>query len=394
VRFPRAAGPDWLSLVKDSPFNAVVVNDTTADKPLIDAARTQGLAVAVLEGQSFEPNLLIRDAVWPRVASNAGGSDAGPTGSPWIDSNGWRVQLARARAPSAGVWVLAEPPEDAGVLRVEHYIVALADAAIYGARWPVTVRNDLRNDTGAWKQICEAVRFFETRRTTTFQTAARLGVCSTFSGPIEDLATEVLNLASRRLLPYRVLLRDRLTPAALSGLQALVWIDEKAPEGDAAKTLDAFVRAGGLLILPASAAPITDRLKPTPRQPDGYAAYANGSGRIAVARQPWVDPFVLAAEAHMLLSRKHDVIRMWNAGVLMARYSEDGAGRGRAELINFAGRASAAPASVWVARKYRVARFTALGAATPLVIEAVSRGEGTEVHVPPFAVFGAVELEN
>ena len=56
------------------------------------------------------PVLPVTDNVWPGVA--AGRRDdptAGPTGVPWLDSNGWYIQLARAR-DAVAVWVLFDPP--------------------------------------------------------------------------------------------------------------------------------------------------------------------------------------------------------------------------------------------------------------------------------------------
>jgi hypothetical protein len=392
ARFLGGAAAESLSLLKDSPFNAIFATGAADEKPLIAAARAQGLAV--VEPNGSDPSVtILKDPVWPQVAPQQGGGDAGPTGSPWLDSNGWAIQLAQARQPGRVVWVPVTPPEKR-TLRTEHYLIALADAAMYGARWPVVVHDELRTNAAEWKKVCDAARFFEVRRAENFSPVVRLGICSTFTGPNEDLANEALNLSARRLLPYRVIERDKLTAASLKGLQGLLWIDEKAPIGSARQVVDKFVRAGGLLILPASAAAMAGGLKPAARQPDGYAAYISGAGRIAVSRQPWTDPFLLAEEAHMLLSRRHDVLRLWNAGVLMARYAENPSGRGRVEMINYAGRPMGHPTSLWVPRKFRTARFTALADTDARTLEVTDRNPGTEVHLPAFSVYAAVDFEN
>ena len=391
ARLPGGAAAGALSLLKGSPFNAIFVSGGAGEEPLIAAARAQGIAVVGI-APGAEPVVVLKDPVWPQVARQQGGGAAGPTGSPWLDSNGWAIQLAEARQPGRVIWVPAQPPAKTA-LRPEQYLIALADAAMYGARWPVPVGDELRSNPADWKRICDAVQFFEARRNTNFRPVARLGVVSTFSGPNEDLANEVLNLASRRLLPYHVIERDKLAAGDLKGLQSVLWIDEKAPAGAARQVLTNFVKAGGLLIVPASAADIANGLKPAARQPDGYAGYASGAGHIAVSRQPWTDPFLLAEEAHRLLSRKHDVIRLWNAGVLTARYTEGPAGRGRTEMVNFAGRAAGHPTSLWVAKKFRTARFTALGEPDSRALDITERNPGTEVHLPPFAVYAAVDFE-
>jgi hypothetical protein len=386
VRFPAEAGPEWLSLLKGSPFNALLVAETGGEKRLVEAARAAGLDVVPANGTP-EPVMLIKDAVWPHIqVQQRGSGEAGPTGSPWLDSNGWLIQLWQARTPGWIMWPMAEPPAQT-TLRTEHHLIAIADSAMYGARFPVTVRRD----AAEWKQICDAVRFFESRRNDALKPVARLGICSTFSGPSQDLGQEALNLASRRLLPYRVLDRDKVTAERLQGLKAVLWIDEKLPS----QALRKFVSEGGLLIVPANAADIGNGLKPvSSRQADGYVSYASGSGRIAVARKPWTDPFLLAEEAHMLLSRSHDVIRLWNAGAVMARYLEDGSGRGRAELVNFTGRAMGHPMSMWVAKTYRSGRCTVLGGGEPKTLALTPRSGGTEVHLPAFDVYAAVDFES
>ena len=53
--------------------------------------------------------------------------------------------------------------------------------------------------------------------------------------------------AARRLLPYRVLDRDKFTADSLKGLHAVLWIEETAPAGAVAEQLDKFVREIGLL---------------------------------------------------------------------------------------------------------------------------------------------------
>ncbi|HET8550471.1 MAG TPA: hypothetical protein VFL57_20815 [Bryobacteraceae bacterium] len=392
VRFPAHAGPEWLSLLAGTLFNTVVIGDAAAAKPLIDAARAQGFAIASTK-ETPQPVVAVPDVVWPHVRLQQRGGEAGPTGSPWLDSNGWRIQLWQARLPGWIVWPLAEAPADT-VLRPEHYLIAIADAAMYGARWPLTVREALRINAADWKRLCDAVAFFEARRNDGFRPVAKLGICSTFQGPNQDLAEETLNLASRRLLPYRVIDRKKLAPDQLDGLQAVLWLEEQGPSGPAAEALPKFVKSGGLLIVPASLAHVSGGLKPAARQRDGYAVFTSGAGTVAVARKPWTDPFLLAEDAHMLLSRKHDVIRLWNAGVVTVRYSEAAAGHGRAELVNFAGRPFGHPMSLWVAKQYRTGRLTILGETEPRPLALTRRHDGTELHLPPFDVYAAVDLES
>src|SRR5690348_10439962 len=97
---------DWVPLrwssgpteaLKGSPFNCLVVRDASDD--LIKSAISQGLAV--VSEQSLPPDVTaVTDAEWPSVRVGRGGNaEAGPTGYPWVDANGWRCQLAAAVHP-------------------------------------------------------------------------------------------------------------------------------------------------------------------------------------------------------------------------------------------------------------------------------------------------------
>ena len=95
------------------------------------AAKTAGLAAVAIRGfrggadipviawseredvpwDSPAPAVAIAGNVWPGVNMSQGGSaaDAGPTSLPGLDSNGWFIQLARARLRSP-LWVAFDPP--------------------------------------------------------------------------------------------------------------------------------------------------------------------------------------------------------------------------------------------------------------------------------------------
>jgi hypothetical protein len=450
--------PGILDLLKGSPVNCLVVT-WAAGKPedaaqqqslqtLIQGARARGLAVVgrvlgdvpaahsaaeaagldavvadkcpagggipaiatakvddfKLEG--YGPLAALVELPWPQIPSKpqggSGGENAGPTGNPWIDSNGWAVQLARTLAPERTYWVMVDPPLENRVLSTEAYLVALGDACSRGARWPVALDTDLRGrlatgDARAlkiWQGIAKSMAFHEARRTEILEqrVVARLGVCSDFRGENAYLATEFLNLAARRWLPVRILKRDRTTAAGLEGLKGIVWIEDRPPAPELAKTLDRFVSSGGLLIVPASVAHFADGLTPLSQRDPAYALYTKGQGRIAVAREPWGDPFQLAGEAHILLSRRNDVLRLFNAGLCTACYTQGG-GKDMVQVLNFVGRNWSYPTTLYVAKKYRSARVVSPDLPGGKPVEVIPRDSGVELKIPTFSVYAGVELE-
>ena len=143
------------------------------------------------------------------------------------------------------------------------YNIAIADSAAAGAHWIVTLDEGLAkgiatgNDEArkAWSSIAAALAFFENHRDwAAWEPSGSIGVLSSFSGKDEFLGTEVLNLAARRSLLYRVL--DRSVPSShkLAGLRAVLYVDNDPPSSELKARLEEFVRVGGLLILPQALA--------------------------------------------------------------------------------------------------------------------------------------------
>jgi hypothetical protein len=454
MRWPTGARwlqPSALDLLKDTPIDSLVVTFSAAGqelKPLLDEARRRGIAlVALIDGlaglaaaraagfdaiaspqaaqgvipwtpragmprDSAAPVLAVTGSVWPSVRTSnterwAGGSgaaaaEAGPTGVPWVDSNGWFVQMARVLAPGKGIWIVAEPPAKLTNLRAETYALAVADAAAYGGRWVVTLDEAFASSLSAadapaladWRALAAALRFFSAHHEwSTYRPLSALGILSDFHGDNEFLSTEILNLISRRQVPFRVLANSAQGAGSLEGLKAVIYADRELPAPPLRKQLLAFVQAGGLLVCPKGSASLASG--PAVQGAHGrFQVYTMGSGRIAVSTQDQMDPFVCAGDAHILLGRRQDLIRIWNPGASSSYYASPAAGRGNAllQLLSYT-RRPVSDMSVQLAHPWRSARFWTLGAQQAQAVDLIKKPAGVEVHIPPFAVFCALELE-
>src|SRR5258707_3095525 len=211
LRWPADAAwqtAEMLSLVKASPINCIVA---APDWKLREQAERAGLQVMPLTASELvtvgklDPKhngiAALANSKFPRVPAEGKGNEesdtsaaSGPTGNPWVDANGWKVVLARAKAPGAVVWVDAPTPKSGAVLRAENYTLAVADSAAYGGRWIVQFDADLakglaaKNDTAmvTGHAIHSALHFFEERkRWASYSPVASLGVLSDFEGPNE-----------------------------------------------------------------------------------------------------------------------------------------------------------------------------------------------------------------
>jgi hypothetical protein len=388
------------------------VEDKADPQAAIAAARSAGLAAVAIpnfKGQTDFPVipwgdraktpwdapgsiLAVSGNVWPGVAMPGNGSSAGPTGAPWVDSNGWFVQMARARV-SKPLWMMFDPPAKGRIFAAADYETAVCDAEITGGRWAISldesVRAGLIEDNPAARGILDRVgatiRFFDQHPDwRTFRSLGVLGVISDFTGENFDMSGEILNLAARRNLQYRVIWKSQALAQPFTGLKALMYADKEAPEAALRKKMMAFAEQGGLVIAGPKWGP-----EGTPADPGfdtQFAVRTFGKGRLAVAKDELVDAFQVATDAQFLVSHSNDLVKVYNAasvGCTLVMGSPDGK-RELVHVLAFASGWSSGARTVWVHKKYRGASLWSIGAAQPMRIEPVPADEyfGSECRIP------------
>lgn len=433
--------PSALRILENSPVNCIVVSwaaglpedaeQQRALQPLIEAARRRGLDVlgrvwgspgrlagtglaAIVAEKPVEsdvpvilaaaPGDVARDAVvaavahtvWPRVPVRKGGSaEARPTGPPWVDANGWRALLANAKAPKAPVWIFADPPRDL-VLLPDAYALAVADSGAYGARWVVSLdpgaRLGLSKGIPAaaeiWSTLRKALEYFG-RPAPAPPYRPQLAIVSDFAGPNQFLAQEVLNLATRRHLAYKIVDRAQMNAADLQGIRSALLVDRRLPD----HVLMNYAQNGGTLIVPSGLADAVAGLTLAQSQNDAFRVYAAGKGQIAVATKPWVDPYLLAADVHLLISRRNDPFRLWNASSTHVHVTAGTSEPPTAHVVNYTSRRFAHPMSLWVAGEYKSARIATMFGEPAKPLPVLHNNAGTEVHLPPFEICATIEFE-
>ena len=405
-----------LSLFARSPINCLILE--VGAGPIAEAARAAGKTVLETNSLAAAPlskinwgalgsRVVISDLFWPRMKLAQRGarddSDAAPTGAPWIDSNSWVARLAAVRAPGKPLWLDFEPdpkeppPEDAG------YITAIGDSAAAGARWIVTLDESLvkglaggnAGAAGRWRAIVSALSFFEARRDwARWDPWGPVGVLSSFAGDDEYMGQEILNLAARRNLLYRVLDRKMPDTHRVDGLRAVLYVDSEPPAPALKAKLSAFAESGGLLILPPAVGKLFPPGRPLPCAVAGYRLQGASKGRIAVGSQNWDDPYFLAADVHSLVSRKHDPVRLFNGRSLWMHYSIGP--KRQAALLQFVSFSSRANQSVSLAptRPWRTAAMHTIGTAEPKILNAVDVDGRAEFQLPPFSWYAALEFKS
>jgi len=317
-----------------------------------------GEGMPVLQGAQIP-----KRALWPAVrVSRNGAAEAGPTGVPWVNANGWLIRLSRFLDPARPVVLDTVSPAAAAA---SSHLLAIADAMAYGASWVVT------HTPESWPAARTALQFFEKNEVwRAWEPVAALAVISEFAGADEWIGGECLNLLARRQIGTRLAKPGDVS--ALASIRAAAWVSKQAVPYESYLP---WIRGGGVLIVEGEANTRTE-----------------GKGRVIGRPEPWDNAYAAAAGVHLALTRRSDVLRLWNAGSFNSYLQEDAEGRrGVVQLINYAGNRSSDDTSIWLARPWKSALLSTFEKQTPLKPR-LSNG-GIEIPLPPVGVYAAIELE-
>jgi hypothetical protein len=220
-----------------------------------------------------------------------------------------------------------------------------------------------------------------------------VGVISDFSGANEMIGTETLNLMVRRNVPFRIIEKSKLATAPLTGYKAMISVDEAMPEPAARKRLLDFARQGGALL-------VSQGWKGEGGTPTG-AAHPRldlrklGKGRFAVCKDETPDPYMVARDIHVLLSRANDLSRFFNLSAFLSAHTAapDGASA-LLQITNFvnATRFAVSQVTVWFPQQYRAARMWTLGSEAPVALKLEPENTGMDVQIPSISPYAAVEV--
>jgi hypothetical protein len=421
----RSAGP-LVEVARGRNLSVVGWIDGAADhRQALAAAKNAGLSAVAMRGPQASADLpviawsdrtdvpwdsqsaavAIAGNVWPGVNISQGGGDAnaGPTSVPWLDSNGWYIQMARARL-RAPLWLVFDPPGKGAIFSAQSYANAIADSEIAGGRWMISLDDDLRASLAqgtapalqSWKQIAAAARFFRDHAAwRSYRSLGLVGLVSDFNGSNFEIGGEILNLMARRDLLFRVIWKSQ-PEAPFDGLKALVYPDAAAPDAALRRRVTEFVEQGGLLV---AGPEWGTQGKPAPPDfPTQLDVRALGKGRLAVARKPLSDPYQVAVETQFLLSHRYDLIKVYNAPSSgCTRFTAPPeSGKALFQCVSYAdgGRGAGGPRTVWIRDRFAKAKFWGVGS-EPVSIAAEPSEEftGVEYRLPATAPRSYVALE-
>ncbi len=400
-----------LELAENSPFRVLLFPGETP--AAAEAAARRGLQVvtapawrkqAEIDWSRPGDHVLIGDAAWPAMGAT-GGSDsteAGPTGLPWLESNGWLIRMIRDLAPESEVWIRSDPPEDAGREDVAWFAFAQSEARAHGALRPLWLPERIAAGIAAgnshalawWRRLCAVESWWQGRAAwRPWQTMARLRVVSDFAGANQYPAFEFLNLSARRNLPWRALRPQAADDSALRGAAAVVYVDQAPPEAPLRDRLERFARQGGLLVCLEPAARAFGGLEPAGEVHPRFQILRLGKGRVAVSRADWEDPYLMAQDVHLLMSRRNDVVRLFNPGsILLWPVISPDRHRLLVHLLNYSRHGAAHDVTVQTWAQVKSAFIERPGAERRAAGVRREAG-GWEIDIEPFDMYCALELE-
>jgi hypothetical protein len=344
------------------------------------------------------------DAVWPgmRPLKLESGIDAvsGATGRPWLDSNAWYVRLARSLLEPRVLWLSFDAPDAGQPVPADSYLQAITDTEVYGARWVVSLDPLLRLGLSerrapareAWARISRGLAFFRKHAAWAgCLPAGQIGVVSDYAGVNEFLSFEVLNLLARRSALYRILEKSRAHGTPLEDLDAVLYVDETPPGGDLVRKLYAFAERGGTLITPPGweARGVPDEGAGIPR----FRVFRHGRGRLAVAREAFGDPDLLAEDTQLLTSHRHDRVRVFNLGTGQFHYATSADGRSAVlQALAFPTPYPRMPMTVWFRHPWAEARVWTVDSDDAATVGRTLAERGVEFHLPAVPVYCALEV--
>ena len=245
----RALAAGMTGMVLEGSFpdtTAADVRRVAGGAPVVSLTARSRLPLA-----SEIPIIGTYQGVWPGIAIEENGAKkAGPTGTIWIDTNGGYLRGVHASTNSA-LWIANRPPPRT-IITGERYLQVIADAAIAGARWVLSLDEDFagrlnRRQPAAmrdWRRIGEMVRYFEAHPE--WRRMSEYGKVVVVQSPLKSglLSGGVLDMMASNHMPARPVAPESLTAEAIRDAAIVVNLDPGSLTAAQKKELHDFAASG------------------------------------------------------------------------------------------------------------------------------------------------------
>jgi hypothetical protein len=301
---------------------AAAVRDAAGGAPVIELTARNRMPLG-----STAPVIGTYQGLWPGISVlDDGKKKAGPSGSAWIDTNTGFIRAVRAWG-NAALWIANEPPGGM-VITGERYQQVIADAAISGARWVISLDSDFakrlqsRDATAVrdWQRMSTLLRYFESHPE--WRRMQEYGKLAIVQDPAKGglLSGGILDMIAVKHTPVRPVPRQHLSADALRGATMAVNVDADSLTPEQKETLRSFTRAGGTLL----------------NGPPGWKDQAPAGERITLDKQELDRLNDIWHDVNSMVGRRNLGVRLFNVSSMLSNVLESGDGKSEVvHLVNY-----------------------------------------------------------
>jgi hypothetical protein len=379
ARRALAAGVAGIALEGDFTEAAVAsVRQAAGGAPVIELApRSRMIRI------SGAPVRATCQGVWPGVAMQENGAmRAGPSGSVWVDTNTGFLRAARASG-GASLWIAEQPPPRT-VVTGGRYLVAIADAAMSGARWVLALDDGFSarlaaRETGAladWRRMFDLIRYFEEHPE--WREMREYGKLALVQDPAKGglISGGILDMIAARNTPVRLIPHELLAPEALKDASLAVNLDSAALTPAEQDALRAFTRSGGTLLT----------------APPWWKDQAPAGNAITLGKTELAQLNDIFHDVNSTIGRRNLGVRLFNASAMLSNFliSADGK-RAVLHLVNYSDYPVENVTAQFLDDFHHAALLAPGGAERPLDLHKTD--EGWEADIDKVSVCAAIRLE-
>ncbi|MCC6343882.1 MAG: hypothetical protein IT166_16885 [Bryobacterales bacterium] len=388
ARWPQGE-PAHVELLRDAGVEFVV--EDSPPPAFAEALRKAG--IGVLSNSALGP--VMKDGLWPGISrgpnvEGRGDETASASREPWVNANGYQVQVERALG---GKPLLGYLPNDRAGVSPDRVVpfdtlkLALTEARVNGGNYILALEPHYRTALlggeekakSAWRSLGTTARWLKANAS-----SYGLPLLPTITMVVDrsDETHEMANLLFRRGASPNVVSVERVPKPSPRILVVSAAGLKPVPEA----VLD-HARAGATVIIDAAPAAAWKKVK-TERDRDFYSL---GKGQVLVYHEPIADPSEYALDVIDVATYRRRPVRIWNA---LASIAIAGSGPVRGQtLMHVVNYGSAIDQEVQARVQGHFTKATLLRPESqPLDLKVFHRGTTTEIFLPSLDMVATVRF--
>ena len=323
--------------------------------------------------------------LWPGIhPEDKGTTHASASGGVWIDTNSGFLRFVRSALPNVTVWIGNTPPSGS-IYPTERYLQAIADAAMTGARWVLAFDADFSKRLMAreekavkqWGRITAVLAFYESHQD--WRKLPAFAKLALVESPASGalLSGGVLDMIATQHTPVRPIPTNQVDRKRFDGAKMAVNIDPDALSPDQKEALKAFTRSGGTLL----------------SGPPGWRFPELRSDQITLGKDDTEKLDQIWKELNSMTGRQNLGARLFNVSTVLSSLS--GSADGKLVVLHLVNYTDfpAESITVHLLGEYKKALLYRPDSAVPVTLELYKTDEGSGLDVDQLSSVAAIVLQ-